>query len=51
MTSKPEDICSKLSFKKITKCEGVVDYKIQSELVRGQHDLIWCQCNQPHTKP
>ena len=28
MTSKPEDIRSKLPFNKITKCEGVIDYKI-----------------------
>ena len=28
MTSKPEDIRSKFPLKKITKCEGVVDYKI-----------------------
>ena len=55
MTSKPEDICSKLPFKKITKCEGVVDYKIipkihlriqsnestiQSELGGVQHGLL-----------
>ena len=55
MTSKPEDICSKSPFKKITKCEGVIDYKtirkilgkiqanvstIQSELGGGQHDLL-----------
>ena len=25
MTSQPEDICSKLPFKKITQCEGVID--------------------------
>ena len=55
MTSKPEDIHSKFSFKKITKCEGVIDYKIireihrniqanvsaiQSELGGGQHGLL-----------
>ena len=55
MTSKPEDICSKFPFKKITKCEGVIDYKIirkihrkiqsnastiQSELGGGQHGLL-----------
>ena len=54
MTSKPEHIRSKLPFKKITQCEGVIDYKIireihrkiqanvstiQSELGEGQHDL------------
>ena len=55
MTSKPEDICSKFPFKKITKCEEVIDYKIireihrkiqenastiQSELGGGQHGLL-----------
>ena len=55
MTSKPEDIRRKLFFKKITKCEGVIDYKIireihrkiqanastiQSELGGGQHGLL-----------
>ena len=55
MTSKPEDIFSKYPLKKITKCEGVVDYKIireihrkiqanastiQSELGGGQHGLL-----------
>ena len=55
MKSKPEDIHSKSPFKKITKCEGVIDYKIirkihrkiqanastiQSELGGGQHDLL-----------
>ena len=28
MTSKLEDICSKFPFKKIKKCEGVINYKI-----------------------
>ena len=55
MTSKPEDICSKISFNKIKKCEGFIDYKIirgihckiqentstiQSELGVGQHGLL-----------
>ena len=55
MTSKPEDIRSKSPFKKITKCEGIIDYKIireihrkiqanastiQSELVGGQHGIL-----------
>ena len=55
MTSKPEDICSQFHFKKITKCEGFIDYKIickihrkiqakkstiQSELGEGQHGLL-----------
>ena len=55
MTSKPEDIRSKYPFKKIPKCEGVIDYKIireihrkiqanastiQSELGVGQHGLF-----------
>ena len=55
MTSKPEDICSKLSFKKITKCEGVINYKtireihhkiqvnassVQAELGGGKHGLL-----------
>ena len=55
MTSKPEDIHIKLPFKKITKCEGVVNCKIireihrkiqenvstiQSELGGGQHGLL-----------
>ena len=55
MTSKPEYIRSKFSFKKTTKCEGVVNYKIireihwklqanasiiQSELGGGQHGLL-----------
>ena len=55
MTFKPEDICSKFPFKKITKCEGVIDYKIiyeihrkiqanastiQSELVGGKNGLL-----------
>ena len=55
MTSKREDICRKFPFKKITKCEEVIDYKIireihckiqanastiQSELVGGQHGLL-----------
>ena len=55
MTSKPEDIHSKSPFKKIIKCEGVIDYKIickihlkiqanastiQSELGWVQHDLL-----------
>ena len=55
MTSKTEDICSKFSFKKITKCEGVINYKtireihrkiqanvstIHSELGGGQHGLL-----------
>ena len=34
MTSKPEDICSKFHFKKITKYEGVVNYKIIREIHR-----------------
>ena len=55
MTSKPEEICSKFPVKKITKFEGVVDYKIirevhrriqenvstiQSELGRGQYGIL-----------
>ena len=55
MTFKPEDIRSTFSFKKINKCEGVIDYKIireihrkiqanastiQSELGGGQHGLL-----------
>ena len=55
MIYKPEDVCSKLPFKKITKCEGVIDYKIireihrkiqanaltiQSELGGGQHGIL-----------
>ena len=55
MTSKPEDIRSKPPFKKITKYEGVIEYKIireihrkiqanasniQLELGGGQHGLI-----------
>ena len=55
MTSKPKDIHSKLPFKKITKCVGVIDYKIiheihrkiqanastiQSKLEGGQHGLL-----------
>ena len=55
MTSKPEYICSKSPLKKITKCEGVIDYKsirkihrkiqanvstIQSALGGGQHGLL-----------
>ena len=55
MTSKPEDIRSKSPFKKITKCEGVIDYKIihgihrkiqanastiQSKLGGGKHGLL-----------
>ena len=55
MTSKPEDIRSKLPFKKIKKCEGVINYKIireihrkiqantsniRSELGGGQHGLL-----------
>ena len=55
MTSKPEDIRSKSPFKKITKCERVIDYKIireihrkiqanastiQSELGGGQHGIL-----------
>ena len=55
MTSKPEDIRSKPPSKKMTKCEGVIDYKIireihrkiqanssiiQSELGGGQHGLL-----------
>ena len=55
MTSKPEDINSKSPFKKITKCEGVINYKIireihrkiqanvstiHSELGGGQHGLL-----------
>ena len=55
MTSKPEDIHSKSPFKKITKWEGVINYKIireihrkiqanastiQSELGEGQHGLL-----------
>ena len=55
MNYKPEDIHSKLPFKKITKCEGVIDYKIireihrkiqanastiQSELGGGQRGLL-----------
>ena len=34
MTSKPEDIRSKSPFKKITKFEGVIDYKIIREIHR-----------------
>ena len=55
MTSKPDDILIKFPFKKITKCEGVIDYKIihkihrkiqanastiQSELIGGQHGIL-----------
>ena len=55
MTSKPEDICSRFPINKITKCEGVIEYKIihkihrkvqanastiQSELGGGQHGLL-----------
>ena len=55
MMCKPEDICSKFPFKKITKCEGVIDYKIireihrkiqsnastiQSEFGGGQHGFL-----------
>ena len=55
MTSKTEDIRSKSPFKRITKYEGVIDYKIirkihlkvqanastiQSELVGRQHGLL-----------
>ena len=55
MTYKPEDIHSKFPFEKITKCEGVIDYKIireihrkvqanastiQSELGGGKHGLL-----------
>ena len=55
MTFKPENIRSKSPFKKITKCEGVIDYKsireihrkiqvnastIQSELGGGKHGLL-----------
>ena len=55
MTYKPEDICSKSPFKKITKHEGVIDYKIirkihrkiqanvstiQSELGGGKNGLL-----------
>ena len=55
MTSKTEYIRSKFSFKKITKCEGVIDYKIireihckiqanasiiKSEFGGGQHGLL-----------
>ena len=55
MTSKPEDIHSKFPLKKITKYEGVVNYKIireihhkiqenastiQSELGWGKHGLL-----------
>ena len=55
MDSKPEDIHSKSPFKKITKCEGAINYKIirkihckiqanastiQSELGGGQHGLL-----------
>ena len=63
MTSKPEDICSKFPFKKITRCEGVIDYKIickihrkiqanasniQSELRGGKHGLLGLE-KQPAT--
>ena len=63
MTSKPEDICSKFPFNKITKCEGVIDYKIiheihrkiqanastiQSELGGGQNGLLGLEM-QPDT--
>ena len=34
MTSKPEYIRSKFTFKKITKYEGVIDYKIIREIHR-----------------
>ena len=34
MTSKPEYIHSKFTSKKITKCEGVIDYKIIREIHR-----------------
>ena len=55
MTPKPEDICSRSPFKKITKCEETIDYKIireihlktqanvstiQSELGGGQHGIL-----------
>ena len=55
MTSKPENICSKSPFKKITKYEWVIDYKIirkiyrkikanvstiQSELGGGKHGRL-----------
>ena len=55
MNSKPEDIRSKFPLKKMTKCEGVIDYKIireihrkiqanastiQSELGGGEHGLL-----------
>ena len=55
MTSKPEYIFSKFLFKKITKYEGIIDYKIireidrklqanassiQSELGEGQHGIL-----------
>ena len=32
LTSKPEDIFSKLPFKKITICEGIINYKIIREI-------------------
>ena len=34
MTSKPEDIRIKFPFNKITKYEGVIDYKIIREILR-----------------
>ena len=34
MTSKLEDIRSKFPLKKITKCEGVIDYKIIRKIHR-----------------
>ena len=55
MTSKHKDIHSKTPFKKIVKCEGVINYKIiqkihlkiqantsivQSELGGGHHGLL-----------
>ena len=61
MTSKPEDIRSKSPFKKITKCEGVINYKIiheihlkikanastiQSELGGGKHVLLRMEIQQ-----
>ena len=34
MNPKPEDICSKSPFKKVTKCEGVIDKKIIRKIHR-----------------
>ena len=46
MTSKPEDIHSKFPSKKITKCEGVVDYKI----IHGIHRKIQSNTSTIHSE-